>query len=183
MKKLVSKNFKFVAASLAVIASLFVMAAAPAVALAAAPAAATPAAAGTYLGPFAVSAIAKRYTDAELSAMFQHDQTWFRNLQAADKAAMRLSLPANVTADEKGAALAKTDSYLSAKGIDLTRDVTLFKDIQALITAHAGFAANGDVSNRAMADQTLSMLESLLRNAEFWLARAQISFDHAHVAR
>ena len=43
---------------------------------------------------------------------------------------------------------------------------------EGLISAHAGFDKNGNVTSRSLAENTLNNIETALKKAEFWLNRA-----------
>lgn len=171
----ISKKFKYMVASLVAIASLGLMAAAPVAAAAKST--------GSVFGPFSQVAITKAVDDSELSAMFQKDSNEATRIIAGVRQQGKAASAKDLLLGEKGTALATSERDLSTVRADLGRDMPIDQLVQTLISTHAGFKANGDVSNRALAEQTVSQLNFLLRNSHFWLQRAISWFQRANQPR
>jgi hypothetical protein len=170
--KLISNKIKVMFASLLTIAAILSIAAAPAYA------------AG--LGPVAKTAISSRYTDAQLSSMLRHDEEWFGSLkgrvnnQAGNLVTLSETMageipeatPNNQTVQNIDITLEEREADLVASAAPLDRGQDLTANIQSVIDGHAGFDTKGDVINKVVAGETVSTLNTLLGNTQYWLTRS-----------
>jgi hypothetical protein len=169
--KLISSKFKYLIASLLMITPILLIAASPVYA------------AGKIRMVREVP-ISSNLSNDQLSAMFHHDQIWFSSLQSGVKQDANLPALNERLSTETGTSLRKAKRDLFKYQVNLGRAQSLDREIQMIINAHAGFAANGEVVNRVFAAQTLSRLDFFLNNTKYWKIHAQNDYLQAQrVAR
>jgi hypothetical protein len=163
--RLISNKVKVLLASLLVITALLLIAAAPVYAY------------GQF-GPIPAYPISSRYTDAQLSAMFRRDKdllTTVRgaiNQQRGNITMLDEKFLASELGDHTDATLEKREADLMAAAAPLDRAQDLVASAQLLVGSHPGFDLKDNVVNKLIAANTISTLDALLSNAQYWLTRS-----------
>ena len=151
------------------------------------------------LSPVSVPAIRDNLTTDQLSAMFGHERTLFNNLHpGADIRMSALKDAEKVLSDSekfdssvanfdsqqqrelREQALAQQTNTIKVDDLRISEQVSIARN---LIAAHPGFTEQGDVTNSAVALQTINTLNAYVANIRYFINRSNTDLTNVDRAK
>ena len=113
-----------------------------------------------------------RVSNDFLGKSLKRDTTWTESLARQINGASREVIDAKLSRRANYKSMSRLQIVTMSGNVKLYRAQEYLAIAEGLISAHAGFDANGNVSSRGLAENTLNNIEAALTKAEFWLNHA-----------